>query len=72
MMKRLQGVKGFNFALFALKAFLENFVETSKNPQRPSRVDIGSVNTIVSDNFVEGLRLRASAQTTAYFNPHLF
>lgn len=72
MMKRLQGVKGFNFALFALKAFLENFVETSKNPQRPSRVDIGPVNTIVSDNFVEGLRLRASAQTTAYFNPHLF
>lgn len=72
LVRRLQEVKGFKFVLFVAKAFIENFVETSVNPEHPSKVDIGPVNTMISQNFVDGLRLRASAQTTANFNPHLF
>lgn len=72
LIKRLQQVKGFKYVLFVGKAFIENFVETSTNPKKPSKVDIGPVNTMISQNFVDGLRLRASAQTTANFNPHLF
>lgn len=70
--KRLENIKGFNFVLFVAKAFIENHVEVSKDPEKPSPVDIGPINTIITHNFVEGLRLRASAQTTANLHPHLF
>ncbi len=72
LIKRLESVKGFKAVLFVAKAFIENFVETSTDPKKPSKVDIGPVNTIISQNFVEDVRLRLSAQTTANFNPHLF
>ncbi|MBQ2268985.1 MAG: carboxypeptidase-like regulatory domain-containing protein, partial [Bacteroidaceae bacterium] len=70
--KRLEGIKGFKPVLFVGKAFIENFVETSVDPKHPSKVDIGPVNTMISQNFVDGLRLRASAQTTANLHPHIF
>ncbi len=69
---RLENIKGFNFVLFVMKAFIENFVETTADPKKPSKVDIGPVNTMITHNFVDGLRLRASAQTTANLNPHWF
>jgi len=69
---KMQKVKGFSAVLWVAKAFIENYVETSTDPKKPSKVDIGPVNTIISQNFVDGLRLRASAQTTAALNPHLF
>lgn len=72
LIKKLEQVKGFKFVLFVAKAFIENFVETSVDPEKPSKVDIGPVNTMITHNFVDGLRLRASAQTTANFNPNLF
>lgn len=70
--KRLENIKGFNFVLFVAKAFIENHVEVTADPEKPSPVDIGPINTIITHNFVEGLRLRASAQTTANLNPHIF
>lgn len=72
LIKKLESVKGFKPVLWVAKAFIENFVETSVNPDKPSKVDIGPVNTMITHNFVDGLRLRASAQTTANFNKHLF
>ena len=72
LLRQLEKVKGFKFVLFVAKAFIENFVETSTDPKKPSKVDIGPINTMISQNFVDGLRLRASAQTTANLNPHLF
>ena len=65
LVRQLERVKGFKAVLFVAKAFIENFVETSVDPKHPSKVDIGPVNTMISQNFVDGLRLRASAQTTA-------
>lgn len=71
LVKRLEQMPGFKYVIFVLKAFIENFVETgTKN--NPSKVDIGPVNTMVSNNYIDGLRLRMSAQTTANLNPHLF
>ncbi|MCR5180188.1 MAG: DUF5686 and carboxypeptidase regulatory-like domain-containing protein [Bacteroidaceae bacterium] len=64
----IQDIKGFSYLMFGLKALVENFVETSK----PSKVDIGPVNTILTRNFIDGWRARASAQTTANFHKHLF
>lgn len=70
--RKLENIKMLRYVLFVGKAFIENFVETSINPKKPSKVDIGPVNTMITHNFVEGLRLRASAQTTANLNPHWF
>lgn len=66
--KGLQNIRGFKYIIFGAKALIENFVETGKQ----SKVDIGPINTMVSSNFVDGLRLRASAQTTANLNKHWF
>lgn len=70
--RNLQNIKGFKWAIFVAKAFVENFVETSLDPKHPSKVDIGPVNTMISQNQVDGFRLRASAQTTANLDPHWF
>ena len=67
----LAKIKGFKYVLFGLKALIENFVETGTK-DNPSKVDIGPVNTILTSNFVDGTRLRASAQTTANLNPNWF
>ena len=71
-LKKMESTKGFKFVLFVAKAFIENFVETSTDREKTSKVDIGPINTIFSQNFVDGFRLRMSAQTTANLNPHLF
>ncbi len=70
--RNLQNIKGFKPILFVGKAFIENFVETSTDPKKPSKVDIGPVNTMITHNEVDGLRLRFSAQTTANLHPNLF
>lgn len=69
-MDNLKKVKGFKPVLFVLKTFMENFIETGDSTN--NKVDIGPVNTIVSYNHFDGLRLRASAVTNANLNPHLF
>ena len=67
----LQNIKGFKYIIFGLKAFVENFVETGTK-KHPSKVDIGPVNTMVTSNFVDGIRTRLSAQTTANLDSNLF
>ena len=71
LVKRLEQMPGFKYVIFVLKAFIENFVETGTK-EHPSKVDIGPVNTMISNNYIDGWRLRMCAQTTANLNPHLF
>ena len=71
-MHRVQDMKGFKFVIWIAKAFIENYVETSIRPEHPSKVDIGPINTVLGSNFVEGFRLRLSAQTTANLSKHWF
>ena len=68
---RMSQTKNFQWFMFALRAFIENFIETGSE-NTPSKFDIGPINTIVSKNFVDGFRLRASGRTTAKLNPHWF
>lgn len=68
----LQNIPGIKPIIWVAKALIENFVETSIDPQTPSKIDFGPMNTTITTNDVDGLRLRLSAQTTAYLNPHLF
>lgn len=69
--KRLEQISGFKYVLFVAKAFIENFVETGTK-KNPSKFDFGPINTTISNNSVDGLRLRLSGQTTANLNPHWF
>ena len=66
--KGFESMKGFKYVMFGLKALVENYVETGN----PSKVDIGPINTMISTNFIDGLRTRFSAQTTANLNKHWF
>lgn len=68
---RIEQIKGFKYILFGAKALIENFVETG-DVNHPSKVDLGPMNTTITSNFIDGLRTRISAQTTANLNPHWF
>ena len=69
--KNFENIKGFKYIIFGLKAFIENFVETGTK-EHPSKVDIGPVNTMITSNFIDGIRTRLSAQTTANLDSNLF
>lgn len=69
--KNMSNAKGFKIILFGAKALIENFVETGSE-RHPSLVDIGPINTMISKNFIDGIRTRISAQTTANLNRHWF
>ena len=64
----MKSVGGFRYILMGLKLLAENFIETGN----PSKVDIGPVNSMLSTNFIDGLRTRFSLQTTANLNRHVF
>ncbi|MBQ7419609.1 MAG: carboxypeptidase-like regulatory domain-containing protein [Prevotella sp.] len=66
--KGFEKMKGYKYIMFGLKAFIENFVETGK----PSKVDIGPVNSMLSHNYVDGFRTRVGIQTTANLHSHWF
>lgn len=69
--KEMRNVSGFNWLLLGAKVLVENFIETGSE-KTPSKFDIGPVNTVVSNNFIDGFRARFSGQTTANFNRHWF
>jgi len=64
----LTKIKGFKYIMVGLKALIESYIETGN----PSKVDVGPLNAMVSSNYVDGLRLRATAQTTANLHPQIF
>lgn len=68
---RIEQIKGFKYIIFGAKALIENYVETG-DQNKPSKVDIGPVNTMITKNFIDGFRTRISAQTTANLNKHWF
>lgn len=70
-LRDMENAKNFKYLIFALKVLIENFVETGTK-KHPSKFDIGPVNTIITSNFVDGMRTRISGQTTANLDKHLF
>ncbi len=67
----VEQIKGFRYIIFGAKALIENFVETG-DQKHPSKVDIGPINTMISKNFIDGIRTRLSAQTTANLDSNWF
>lgn len=68
LMTRLRGVKLYYYGEKILKIFFTGYVKTG----RESKFDIGPVNTFISGNSIEGVRLRAGGTTTAALSPHWF
>jgi len=67
----LKQERGYKTVMLVLKTLAENFIETGTE-KHPSKVDIGPINTIVTNNFIDGLRTRLSLQTTANLSRHFF
>lgn len=67
-MTRLREVPFFYWAEKVLAILVNGYVKTGK----PSKFDIGPVNTMISGNTIEGVRLRLGGMTTANLSPHLF
>ena len=52
----------------ALVVLVTGYIKTGKK----SRFDIGPINTLISTNPIEGVRIRLGGMTTANLSPHLF
>ncbi len=68
----LENSKSFKYIIKAVQVLVENYLETNSDPKKKSKFDIGPINTFVSSNYVDGLRLRLAGRTLAALNPHLF
>ncbi len=70
---RMENSKGFKYIIFFVKALMENYVEIGSGTDgKKSKFDLGPVNTYISKNFVDGIRLRLAGRTMAALNPHFF
>ena len=61
-------IKGFKYIILGLKTLIENSVETSS----PNYIDLCPINTILTNNYVDGWRSRISVKTTANLSSHFF
>ena len=69
-MNRIEQIPGFKIIIFGAKALIENFVETGSK-DHPSKFDFGPINTMITSNYVNGVRFRVSGMTTGNLHPHL-
>lgn len=58
--------------IYGARIILDNYLETSTDPNKPSKVIIGPFFSMAGYDKVEGFKLRMGAQTTGAFNPHWF
>ncbi len=68
LMQRLRSVPLYYWGEKFVKMMASGYVATGHD----SRFDIGPLNTFISGNTLEGLRLRLGGMTTANLSPHFF
>ena len=68
LMRRLRQSKLFYWAEQAIVVMVNGYIPTAKN----SKFDIGPLNTTISGNSLEGLRLRLGGMTTVNLSRHWF
>lgn len=67
----VESTPGAKAVIWLSRLFVENYMETGTK-DNPSKVDIGPLSTVLSTNYIDGVRLRMGGATTANLNPHLF
>ena len=68
LMQRLRGSKLFYWAEQVVVVLVNGYIPTAKE----SKLDIGPLNTLISGNSLEGVRLRLGGMTTVNLNRHWF
>lgn len=68
LMKRLRGSKLFYWAEQVVVVLINGYIPTAK----VSKFDLGPLNTLISGNSLEGLRLRMGGMTTVNLSRHWF
>lgn len=68
LMERLRTVPLYRYGEKFVRLMVQGYVTTGK----PSKFDIGPLNTFISGNTVEGARFRLGGMTTANLSPHWF
>ncbi|MDD6209274.1 MAG: DUF5686 family protein [Bacteroidales bacterium] len=71
MMAELRKVPVFNVIIKTAEIFIAGYVKTGTE-EHPSKFDFGPINTTISGNDVEGVRLRLGGTTTANLSKHFF
>ncbi|MDR3129571.1 MAG: DUF5686 family protein [Tannerellaceae bacterium] len=71
LLRDLRGVPIFNAVIKTGEVLISGYLPTRKD-QNLSAFDFGPVNTFLSGNQVEGVRLRSGGMTTAQCHPQLF
>lgn len=71
LVQGMQENKKWRVPVFLLKTVVQNYMETCRSGHK-NYVDLGPINTFVSNNFIDGWRFRLGGQTTANLHPHLF
>lgn len=68
---KLENSRRGRATLFVLKPILENYIETGKTSET-SKLDIGPVLNMFSQNYVDGFRTTLGARTSANLSPQWF
>lgn len=71
LIDKLREVPVIGASIWLAEILISGYIETNKDSEK-SKVDIGPMNTTLSYNTVEGVRLRAGGMTTANFHPNLY
>ncbi len=72
LVRQLRSNKVYYWTEKCIKILFTGYVGTTREGMGPSKFDIGPVNTFISYNSLEGLRLRAGGLTTAALNKRWF
>ncbi len=72
LVRQLRSNKVYYWTEKCLKILFTGYVGTSPEGKTPSKFDIGPVNTFISYNKLEGIRLRAGGMTTAALSKRWF
>lgn len=68
LLTRLRGVPVYRYGEWIIKRMVQGYINTGS----PSKFDIGPLNTFISGNTVEGVRLRVGGITTANLSDRWF
>lgn len=67
----VQNTPGAKYIIWLMRLMAENYVETTPKDV-PNKINLGPLSTVLSSNYVDGLRVRLGMTTIANLNPHLF
>lgn len=72
MKRRFVDQPAVKAAIYGMRVVLDNHLETSLDPNKPSKFVIGPFTSIVGSNYTEGFHVKLGVQTTGALSKHWF